>query len=175
MRESKVAILRTVKVSFIVFLALFFALVLSNGYADDGNASDSGSGMQKRIQKLGAKPVLDQLYSNQDDWEKTLNLIDKGQLDWVKIGVELAKSADAGAKGELINSLSNALRKEPAQVLSLVSNDLIPSICTGMYDAGPWKQNESDALREIETLQEKLKKMKKLNNGRAQRQIRHLR
>ncbi|MFL5813328.1 MAG: hypothetical protein ACJ763_07095 [Bdellovibrionia bacterium] len=130
--------------------------------------------LQARIKKDGPRRVLEQVYGNRTEWESVLNQIQAADANRIKLAIDFVNVADAGAYGELTNAIVGALQKDPVITLSLAPKNILSSICSGMYQDGPWKHEFASAIEEVEKLKKKIEKSKLGSTNKAKLCLRYL-
>lgn len=98
----------------------------------------SADAIAKDIAAHGAKAVVDRLDSK-GDYERVLDLIDKGNTDYVALAPKLAPGADAGNAEALIISLAFALPNNPRAVLSILGGKdgfAVDDVCEAPFIEG---------------------------------------
>lgn len=97
------------------------ALTLTTGCAFAGGLPKTAKQVDKKAAEMGAKTFLDSL--NEGQLDKLYSRIKNGASDWVALAPKLAEGADAANAEGLPIVLAYALPKNPAAVLSVITDD----------------------------------------------------
>jgi hypothetical protein len=97
-----------------------------------------------RIKAHGARPVLEQLFDNDDAWGAVLDGIATATPPWLRVAAAFWPVADDDAADELRDAVSKALPNAPAAVLGLTSQGFtVDDICNG-----PQLEEDDDVFAE---------------------------
>ncbi|MEA5114711.1 MAG: hypothetical protein VB050_11850 [Geobacteraceae bacterium] len=110
----------------------------------------------KEIKQKGANSVIIEYWTRENGlkWQQIERSISNGTKEWLDVAKLLRAESDAGVTEGLYFSLSMALKKNPAGVLSLIKSqpDLFPInwICRDPYYDGTDLSTEERFLKETE-------------------------
>ncbi len=86
----------------------------------------------EKIKTFGARPTLQAIYSDKENWERLLAGIATGTKDWLSIANQLVSVSDAGSSQQLGLAVGEALEHQPENVLSLTFAQFgLSQICGG--------------------------------------------
>jgi len=97
------------------------------------HAGPTAKRMLERIDRDGAKKVVDQLWATpkHGQWEYVVNQIQAGSDAWLDVAEKIQPGTDAGSADELMIVMSTALAHNPARVLSMIGPKFpLEEICT---------------------------------------------
>jgi hypothetical protein len=109
-----------------------FTLVLTSASAADRSILPAE--IQSRIDAMGSRKVLWDLWEHETEFDQVLSGIESANPKWLRIAVELRKFSDAGASEALDSSVALALPKAPELVLALVGHGFnLEFVCTSPF------------------------------------------
>ena len=100
-------------------LLVFSSAAHSAGRSGSGEAR-SADAIMGEIKNRGAKSVVAELRSSDDDWNRVISSVAKGTVDWLAVASALRSETDGGASEQLDEAIFLALGKSPLRVLTLL-------------------------------------------------------